>query len=136
MKKKRLIPVVAVVVVAAVVLLVLSRGMLRESIYRKSGERLAERLSPELRAKYMNDYIYTLDKFWEFYEKGIVNHNDLTDVMAKMNYLREKETIRDRDIFDFISYVSRIYTDAMNRYHEEQYKNQLPDTIRIDLSPE
>ncbi len=136
MKKKRLIPVVAVVVIAAVVLLVLSRGMLRESIYRKSGERLADRLSPELRAKYMNDYVYTLDKFWEFYEKGIVNRNDLTDVMAKMNYLRGKETIRDRDIFDFISYVSRIYTDAMNRYHEEHNQPQIPDTIRIDLSPE
>jgi len=136
MNRKLLIPIVAIVVIAAIVLLVLSRGLLRERIYRRSGERLAERMSPELRAKYMNDYVYTIDKFWEFYDKGIVNQNDLTDVMEKMNYLREKEAIRDRDIFDFISYVSRIYTDAMNRYHEEQYKAQLPDTIRIDLSPE
>jgi hypothetical protein len=138
MNKRWLIAIIAIIVIAVVLVLILSRGWLRESIYRKSGERLAEKLSPELRAKYMNDYVYTLDKFWEFYEKGIVNRNDLTDVMAKMNYLRDKETIRDRDIFDFISYVSRIYTDAMNKYHEDHpyFKQQIEDTLRIELNPE
>ncbi|HER43487.1 MAG TPA: hypothetical protein ENO08_03410 [Candidatus Eisenbacteria bacterium] len=136
MKKNHMILAITVVVAAAILALVLSRGMLRERIYRKSGERLAERFSPEIKAKYMHDYLYTIDKFWEFYEKGIVNQNDLTDVTAKMNYLREKETVRDGDIFDFISYVSRIYTDAMNRYHEEQYRQRIPDTLRIELSPE
>lgn len=136
MKKRWLIPIVAVAVAAAVLVFVLSRGALRERIYRKSCERLAERLSPELKAKYMNDYVYTLDKFWEFYEKGIVNQNDLTDVMERMSDLRDKGNVLDRDIFDFISYVSGIYTNAMNRYHEERNQPQIPDTIRIDLSPE
>jgi hypothetical protein len=138
MKKKWIIPAVAVAVILVVLALVLSRGWLKESIYRKSGERLAEELSPELQAKYMNDLAYTLDKFWEFYEKEIVNQNDLTDVMEKINYLRGKETIRDREIFDFISYVSRIYTDAMNRYHEEHpyFQEQINDTLRIELNPE
>ena len=53
-----------------------------------------------------------------------------------MNYLTGKENIRDREIFDFITYVSRIYTDAMNRYHEEQYRQRIPDTLRIDLDQE
>jgi hypothetical protein len=138
MKKKWVIPVIAIVVIAIVLTVVLSRDRLKESIYRKSGERLAENLSPELQAKYMNDLVYTLDKFWEFYEKEIVNQNDLTDVMEKMNYLKGKDTIRDRDIFDFISYVSRIYTDAMNKYHEEHpyFQQQINDTLRIELNPE
>ena len=138
MKKKWIIPVVAIVVIAIILAVVLSRGKLRESIYRKSGERLADKLSPELQVKYMNDLVYTLDKFWEFYDKEIVNQNDLTDVMEKMNYLRSKETIRDREIFDFISYVSRIYTDAMNKYHEEHpyFQEQLIDTLSIELNQE
>ncbi len=138
MKKKWAILIVTIVVIAVVLAVVLSRGRIKENIYRTSGERLAEKLSPELQAKYMNDLVYTLDKFWEFYDKEIVNQNDLTDVMEKMNYLRGKETIRDRDIFDFISYVSRIYTDAMNKYHEEHpyFQQQLNDTLRIELNPE
>lgn len=133
MKKRWVIPVIALAIVIVVLALFLSRGWIRESIYRKNSEKLAERLSPELKAKYMPDFVYTIDKFWEFYEKGIVGQNDLTDVMDKMNYLIGKENIRDREIFDFITYVSRIYTDAMNRYHEEQYRQRVPDTLRIDL---
>jgi len=138
MKKSWVIPIIAIVVIALILALVLSRGRLKESIYRKNGERLAEKLSPELGAKYMTDLVYTLDKFWEFYEKGIVGRNDLTDVMDKMNYLRGKDAIRDRDIFDFISYVSRIYTDAMNRYHEDHpyIQPQIEDTLRIELNLE
>jgi hypothetical protein len=138
MKKIWVITIIAVIVLALVLTIVLSRGWLRESIYRKSGERLAGSLSPELQAKYMTDLVYTLDKFWEFYEKGIVSQNDLTDVMDKMNYLTGKDTIRDRDIFDFISYVSRMYTDAMNRYHENHpyFQPQLEDTLRIELNQE
>ena len=136
MKRRWVIPVIAAIVIALFLVLLLSRGWIKESIYRKNGERLAENLSSELQAKYMADLVYTLDKFWEFYEKGIVGQNDLTDVMDKMNYLTGKDAIRDREIFDFISYVSRIYTDAMNRYHEDQYKPQIPDTVRIELNPE
>lgn len=136
MKKRWMIPVIALAVIIIVLALVLSRGWIRESIYRKNSEKLADNLSPELQAKYMTDLVYTIDKFWEFYEKGIVGQNDLTDVMDKMNYLTGKENIRDREIFDFITYVSRIYTDAMNRYHEEQYRQRIPDTLRIDLDQE
>ena len=133
MKKRWMIPLIAAVVLIIVIVLVLSGGRIRESIYRRNSEKLAERLSPELQSKYMTDYVYTMEKFWEFYEKGIVGQNDMTDVMDKLNYLAGKEEIRDREIFDFITYVSRIYTDAMNRYHEEQLRQRIPDTLRIDL---
>ena len=131
-----MIPIIAIIVIALVLALVLSRGWLKESIYRRSSERLAEKLSPDLHAKYTADLVYTLDKFWEFYEKGIVGQNDLTDVMDKMNYLMGKDTIRDREIFDFISYASRIYTDAMNRYHDDHpyLQPQIEDTLRIELN--
>jgi hypothetical protein len=127
MQKKRLITiVVAVLVIIVLISLIVSRGRIAERLYRRSGERIAEQLSADLRAKYNADLTYTLDKFWEFYEKGIVNRNDLSDVMEKMKLLSGKESIRDRDIFDFIAYVSRIYTDAMNEYHEKHPYFQPP----------
>jgi hypothetical protein len=125
-KKWPLAVIITVLIVVIIVSLIVVRGRIAERLYRQSGERIAEKLSAELLAKYHADLTYSLDKFWEFYEKGIVSRNDLTDVMEKMKLLREKERIRDRDIFDFITYVSRIYTDAMNEYHEKQPYFQPP----------
>jgi hypothetical protein len=125
----------AVVVIAA--LLFLSKGWMTESLYRAAGRRIDEKLNDRLSEKYSNDLNYTLDKFWEFYERGIVNQNDLADVVDKMKRLADREEIRDREIFDFIAYVSRIYTDAMREYHEEHpyFQPPDPDTIEVELNP-
>jgi ABC-type transporter MlaC component len=129
-----LILVSAVVVIA--VLLLLSKGWLTESLYRSAGKRIDNKLNERLSEKYSADLNYTLDKFWEFYEKDIVNRNDLTDVVDKMKRLAEREEIKDREIFDFITYVSRIYTDAMHEYHKNHpyFQPPEPDTVQIDLN--
>jgi ABC-type transporter MlaC component len=129
-----LILVSAVVVIA--VILLLSKGWLTESLYRSAGKRIDEKLNERLSEKYSADLNYTLDKFWEFYEKGIVNRNDLTDVVDKMKRLAEREEIKDREIFDFITYISRIYTDALHEYHKNHpyFQPPEPDTVQIDLN--
>ena len=138
MQKGRMIAwIMAAAVVVIVALLFLSKGWMTESLYRAAGRRIDEKLQGRLKEKYSNDLNYTLDKFWEFYERGIVNRNDLTDVVDKMKRLAEREEIKDREIFDFITYVSRIYTDAMHEYHEKHpyFQPPDPDTIEVELNP-
>ncbi len=137
MQRKRMITLILVSAVFVIaVLLLLSKGWLTESLYRSAGKRIDEKLNERLSEKYSADLNYTLDKFWEFYEKGIVNRNDLTDVVDKMKRLAEREEIKDREIFDFITYISRIYTDAMHEYHKNHpyFQPPEPDTVQIDLN--
>lgn len=137
MKRSRAIAlgaVVAVVVIAVV--LYLSKGWLTESLYRSSVVRLDDKLNERLSEKYSADLDYTMNTFWDFYEKGIVDQNDLTDVVEKMRQLIEREEIKDREIFDFIAYVSRLYTEAMHEYHEKHpyFQPPEPDSVQIDLN--
>ena len=45
----------------------------------------------------------------------IISRNDLNDIMEKMKRLEKKEELKNMEVFEFIGYVSRIYTEAMNR---------------------
>ncbi len=137
MQRKSMITlIVAIAVVAIVLLLFLSKDWLTESLYRSAGKRIDEKLNERLSEKYSADLNYTLDTFWDFYEKGIVDRNDLADVVDKMKRLAEREEIKDREIFDFITYVSRIYTDAMHQYHKTHpyFQPPEPDTVQVDLN--
>lgn len=118
--RKLLVLLVFLLVFAGVAsMLFLMRDSISKKVYLKTGERLGERLNPEQRDKYGEELSYTLEKFWRFYEKELVTRNDLNDVMEKMNRLSEKEKLGNMEIFDFIGYVSRIYTEAMrNRQYE------------------
>jgi tRNA C32,U32 (ribose-2'-O)-methylase TrmJ len=118
MRRKQLTTVIVLIVVAAAVMtMILSRGWISKRVYMRAGRRLAERLSPEHRAKYEKELEYTLDKFWSCYKQGIISQNDLTDVMDRMKRLGNKEKVEKKEIFEFIGYVSRIYTDAMLESH-------------------
>ena len=111
--------IILIVAVLAISLLVISRKWISRHVYVQAGHRLTERLSPEQQAKYGEELRYTLEKFWSFYEKGLISQNDLTDVMDKMKRLEKKDEITDDDIFNFGGYVSRIYSDAMHEYHKK-----------------
>lgn len=117
--KSRFVLLIVLIAAAAIlILLFLSREAISKKVYMRAGERLAERMTPEQKAKYGEELKYTLDKFWGFYEKDAVSRNDLTDVMNKMDRLTKKGKLNDMEIFDFIGYVSRIYTDAMRKRHD------------------
>ena len=121
-RKRLLIAIAALVVVAALVAaLVSSRQWIAHRSYQRAGAGLAARFNPTQENKYGNDLRYTLDKFWEFYEKGLVTRNDLNDVVEKTRSLRAKKDITDMDIFDYIGYVSGLYTEAMRRRQSEMF---------------
>jgi len=121
-RKRILIAIAAVVVVAALVTtLVSSRQWIARRSYERAGAGLAARFTEAQAKKYGTDLRYTLDKFWEFYEKDLVSQNDLNDVMEKTKSLRAKKDLSDMDIFDYIGYVSGLYTEAMRRRQSEMF---------------
>jgi hypothetical protein len=123
MNRRKLTIVVASLVVCAaiIVIIVSSRQWIAHETFKRSSKSLETRLSEPQHKKYATDLRYTLDKFWQFYDKGLVSRNDLNDVMEKMRTLGAKKTIEDADLFDFIGYVSRLYTEAMHRRQSEMF---------------
>lgn len=121
-RKRLLVAIVALAVVAAIaVMLLSSRQWIVHRSYDRAGAGLASRFNAAQEKKYGADLRYTLDKFWEFYEKGLVSRNDLNDVVEKTRSLRAKKEITDMDIFDYIGYVSGLYTEAMRRRQSEMF---------------
>jgi hypothetical protein len=123
MNRKRLVIAIAAAILAAaiVVMLFSSRQWIAHRSYERTGAGLASRLTDAQEKKYGKDLRYTLDKFWEFYEKGLVSRNDLNDVVEKTRSLRAKKEITDMDVFDYIGYVSELYTEAMRRRQSEMF---------------
>ncbi|HUV36133.1 MAG TPA: hypothetical protein VMX58_04250 [Patescibacteria group bacterium] len=115
--------VVGVAIVLIAILFVM-RGTVSKRVYTGTGDVLARRLPPELREKYEQELRYTLDKFWSCYESEIVTQNDLNDVMDRMRYLQKRDAIEDEEIFTFIGFVSRIYTDALHEHHRRALQQE------------
>ena len=123
MNRRKLTIVVASLAVCAAIIaaIVSSRHWIAHETFKRSSKSLEARLTEPQQKKYASDLRYTLDKFWQFYDKGLISRNDLNDVMEKMGTLRAKKTIEDMDLFDFIGYVSRLYTEAMRRRQSEMF---------------
>jgi len=122
--KQRKLTVAVILLIAAVLAitaLITSRERISKHVFMRSSRNLAAKLNPDLQKKYGNDLRYTLEKFWQFYERGLIPREDLNDVTEKMKALRDKKTLTDMDIFDFIGYVSRLYTEAINRRQREMF---------------
>lgn len=113
------VAVIAAILAAA--LLFGSRDAISKRMFMRSGRQLEGALAPDLRQKYGGDLQYTLKTFWKFYDRGLLTRNDLNDVADKIKTLRGRETITDREIFDFLGYVSRLYTEAMKRSQNETF---------------
>ncbi|MDD3642459.1 MAG: hypothetical protein PHQ19_03240 [Candidatus Krumholzibacteria bacterium] len=125
MRRKRILIAAAAAVVAAAALLVAGGGWISSLSYRRAGDRLAGRLPETLAAKYGGELRYTLDKFWSCYRSGICSRNDMTDVMDRMRALSSEAEITDRQIFEFIGFVSRLYTDRFEERHLRQMEEEL-----------
>ena len=110
--------------IVLIVILLLMRETVSKKVYMGTGGAVAQRLGPELREKYGQELDYTLDKFWSCYESKIVSQNDLNDVMDRMRRLKEKDTVDDEDIFTFIGFVSRTYTDALHDHHRRSLQEE------------
>lgn len=116
------IAIAGLVALAAVVAIIaVSRERIAHRSYARSGSSLIAKLSAAQEKKYGPDLRYTLEKFWKFYDKKLVSQNDLNDVMDKTRALRAKKDITDMEIFDYITYVSTLYTEAMRRRQSEMF---------------
>lgn len=124
MKRNGIVITVAAAVVVVAVLLVAGRGWISSLSYRRTGDRLADRLPEKLYAKYGEELRYTLDKFWNCYRSGICSRNDMTDVMDRMRALSSRNEITDQHVFEFIGFVSRLYTDRFDEHHRLQLQEQ------------
>jgi hypothetical protein len=107
---------IAVIVIAG---LVAGRGWIASRSYYRAAGRLSSSLSADLQTKYGEELRYTVDKFWSCYREGICSRNDVTDVMDEMERLVSGGEITDSGIFDFIGFVSRLYTDRLDVHHRE-----------------
>ncbi|MCK4537603.1 MAG: hypothetical protein KAV42_02270 [Candidatus Krumholzibacteria bacterium] len=133
MIKKRTLIIIISVAIVVIGALVAFRSNIGGSIYNREVRSLSSVLPPELSTKYGENFTYTMDKFWSCYKDDLVSQNDMTDVMQRLRDLRSQSEIKDIDVFIFIGYVSRIYTDAMNKRHQEfvdeEQQNEQPMII-------
>ncbi|MCU0640252.1 MAG: hypothetical protein MUF59_10355 [Candidatus Krumholzibacteria bacterium] len=124
MKNGKIAIILAAVAVVAVAAVFLLRGSIGSRVYEKEAKALSKALPTNLALKYGEELDYTLDKFWSCYEDGIVSQNDMTDVMDRLRELKAKSRITDLDVFQFIGFVSRLYTDGINRRHQEKVQEE------------
>jgi hypothetical protein len=115
MKKK--LAIVAAVTLVFLIVIIAGRGWISSRAYYRTGDRLKSSLPLDLQTKYGEELDYTLEKFWNCYSEEICSRNDMTDVMDRMKQLASKGDISDGDVFEFIGFVSRLYTDRLDRHH-------------------
>ena len=128
MKRKWTILAALVALAAiAVATLFLMRSYTMKSAYDRAAAKLASRLDPSVRERFEADYTYTLETFWKFYQKDLVSRNDLNDVMDRMKQLSSQREVSQSDVFNFLGFVSGIYTRAQDRSLERRIEEQQSD---------
>jgi len=109
--KKRLIIILGIAI-STIVILFLLKEVISKQIYMRQVNELAEKVPTDKPINYREDLLYTMKKFWASYKQEIITQNDLNEVMDHVKALNRKETVSGAEIFNFINYVSDIYTTA------------------------
>ncbi len=133
MKKRNLFITIAAVVTVAIILLYSFRGSIARWRYSGTKQELIGRLSPEQEERYGEDLDYTMNKFWDCYQNDLISENDMVTVMERTGTLLEKEELANADIFNFIGFVSRIYTDAIHIHNKKLLREEEEKSRRIRL---
>jgi hypothetical protein len=110
------------VLLIVIIALIAGRGWISSRAYFRAADRLRTGLPLDLQTKYGGELDYTLEKFWDCYSEGICSRNDMTDVMDRVKQLASKGEISDSDVFELIGFVSRLYTDRLDRHHRESIR--------------
>ncbi len=118
--KKALIAGAAAILI--IVALVAGKDWISARSYFRSADRLYSSMPADLQAKYGNELQEAIDKFWQCYEKEICSRNDMTDVMDRMKLLNGSSEITDSDIFEFNGFITRLYTERLDRHHREEIR--------------
>jgi hypothetical protein len=120
--KSRNAIIIGAAVLLIIVVLVAGRGWIASRSYYRYADRLYSSMPADLQAKYGEELEYTTEKLWDCYREGICSRNDVTDVMDEMQRITSRSEVTDSDIFDFIGYVSRLYSDRLDDYHRESIR--------------
>jgi hypothetical protein len=119
MKKLKLLTITIAIVIVIIILIYNFRGYIARWRYSNVKEELINSLTEKQKEEYRKDLDYTMDKFWDCYDHGLISQNDMVDVMEKTRTLIDKEEITRSELFEFVGYVSRIYTDAIQKHNRE-----------------
>ena len=131
-RKAMIIGAAAVAVIAA---LVAGRGWISSRSYFRTAGRLSSSMPAALQTKYGEEFKDAVDKFWSCYEHDICSRNDMTDVMDYMKRLNSQGEISDSDIFEFLGFITRLYTDRLNDYHMETIRKKEDCLLYTSPSP-
>jgi len=112
--------IISTIVVIVIILLIMAKPWTERMIYFKNANEILQKTDNLTRDKYLKDYNYTVNKFWELYKKGYLTRNDLNEVVWHMRKLNRQKEISDREIFNLINFISRIYIDALDKRRNEK----------------
>jgi len=112
--------IISSIVVIVIILLIMAKPWTERMIYFKNANEILQKTDNLTRDKYLKDYNYTVNKFWELYKKGYLTRNDLNEVVWHMRKLNRQKEISDREIFNLINFISRIYIDALDKRRNEK----------------
>ncbi len=112
--------IISTIVVIVIILLIMAKPWTERMIYFKNANEILQKTDNLTRDKYLKDYNYTVNKFWELYKKGYLTKNDLNEVVWHMRKLNRQKEISDREVFNLINFISRIYIDALDKKRNEK----------------
>ncbi|MCD6379301.1 hypothetical protein J7M07_02490 [bacterium] len=115
---KKLVIILSIAL-STIIILFLLREVIPKQMYMIQVNKLARKISVDDRINYREDLHYTMNKFWSSHRQRLTTRNDLNEVMDRLNALNRKETVDKDEIFDFIDYVSDIYTTAIIKRNDE-----------------
>ena len=119
---RKIIIIVAVFIVAVVTIYFFREGI-AERRFKSKADKLARKIPEKYREAYEEEFHYNINKFWSAYENGLVSKNDLIDVTDYIDDLNRKEELSRKEVFDFLDYVSRIYTDGIRKNFQKESQN-------------
>ena len=120
--KTRKALIIGAAALAIIMALVAGRGYISSRAYFRAAGRLSSSLTTDLQTKYGGELQDATDKFWSCYDQEICSRNDMTDVMDYMKRLTAGGEISDSDIFEFLGFVTRLYTDRMEVHHRKSIR--------------
>lgn len=121
MNKKLIIMITAAL--SVVLVLFLLKGFISKQIYMRQVNELAEKVPAGDGINYKEDLRYTMNKLWSSRQENLTTQNDLNEVLDRLKALNRKETVTRNEIFDFIDYVSDIYTTAIIKKNNESSRS-------------